>query len=251
MVFVTGDCHADFIKFSSDRFKEQRNLTLNDIVIVCGDFGIWHDDGEERYWLKWLNKKQFTTVFVDGNHENFDRLNSCEFETVEFHGGTAHKIRDNIYHLMRGQIYNFEGKLFWCFGGASSHDISDGILDIDDFDSIYDYRSTINKWNIERKMFRINHISWWKEEMPSQEEMDFGKDMLASKCNEVDYIITHCCPQEISSFLGFHDPDELTMYFNDIAHTTKFTRWYFGHYHMENVIFGKFIVLYDRIERII
>lgn len=122
MVFVTGDCHAEFNKFSTKNFPEQNGMTRDDIVIVCGDFGIWHDNAEERYWLKWLNNKPFTTVFVDGNHENFDRLYSDEFPIVDFHGGKAHKIRDNIYHLMRGYMFEFDGKKFFCFGGASSHD---------------------------------------------------------------------------------------------------------------------------------
>ena len=74
MVFITGDCHANFHKFSSAAFPMQKEMTRDDIVIVCGDFGIWHDNNEERYWRKWMSKKNFTIVFVDGNHENFDML---------------------------------------------------------------------------------------------------------------------------------------------------------------------------------
>lgn len=80
MIFITGDCHGDFRKFAVDFFPEQTRMAKDDIVIILGDFGgICNKDGEsnaERYWLKWLNDKPFTTVFVDGNHENFDRLNS-------------------------------------------------------------------------------------------------------------------------------------------------------------------------------
>ena len=105
MIFVTGDCHSEFQKFSTPAFPEQREMTKDDIVIICGDFGaVWNADGisnSEAYWLNWLGEKPFTTVFVDGNHENFDRLNS-EFEVVDFHGGKAHKLNDSVYHLMRG-----------------------------------------------------------------------------------------------------------------------------------------------------
>ncbi len=128
-IYITGDCHADFSKFSTKRFPEQKELNRNDYVIVCGDFGIWYDNPEERYWLDWLSKKAFTILFVDGNHENFDRLNSIEFPVVSFCGGKAHKIRENIYHLMRGYIFNLCGKKIFSFGGASSHDVEDGILD--------------------------------------------------------------------------------------------------------------------------
>lgn len=127
-IYITGDCHASFHKFNTDRFPEQKELTRDDVVIVCGDFGgIWCDTSDERHWLKWLNEKNFTTLFVDGNHENFDRLIS-EFEVVDYCGGKAHKIRDNIYHLMRGYVFNICGKKIFAFGGASSHDIVKNVL---------------------------------------------------------------------------------------------------------------------------
>ena len=96
MIYITGDCHAEWNKFSTNNFPEQKEMTRDDFVIVCGDFGIWHDSKSERWWLDWLSEKNFTILFVDGNHENFDRLYSDEFESVDFHGGRAHKIRENI-----------------------------------------------------------------------------------------------------------------------------------------------------------
>ena len=107
MIFVTGDCHGDFRKFSTESFPEQKEMTKDDIVIICGDFGaIWDCDGISRfesYWLNWLDEKPFTTVFVDGNHENFDRLTS-EFEIVDFHGGKAHKLNNSVYHLCEAKF---------------------------------------------------------------------------------------------------------------------------------------------------
>ena len=251
MVFITGDCHADFRKFSTDRFPIQKEMTRDDVVIVCGDFGIWNDSKEERYWFKWLEEKPFTLAFVDGNHENFDRLYGDEFPVVDFHGGKAHKIRENIFHLMRGYVFDFEGKSFWCFGGARSHDIQDGILDRDDYESDDDFYADIKKWYAEDKWFRINHVSWWEQELPTQEEMDTGLKALESRGSKVDYIVSHCCPQEVASAMGFRESDKLTAFFNEIAHKTQFSRWYFGHYHGEEQIWGKFILLYDHIERIL
>ena len=34
-----------------------------------------------------------------------------------------------MIHLMRGQIFEIDGKSIFTFGGASSHDITGGILD--------------------------------------------------------------------------------------------------------------------------
>ena len=85
-------------------------------VIICGDFGlVWSYNGEsasEKYWLDWLNGKPFTTLFVSGNHENFDRLMAYPVE--EWHGGKVQKIRPSVIHLMRGQVFDICGKK-WIF----------------------------------------------------------------------------------------------------------------------------------------
>ena len=251
MIYVTGDCHGDFKKFRTKNFPDQKEMTQDDVVIICGDFGLWHKNAEEDWWLNWLNKKPFTTVFVDGNHENFDRLFSDEFKIVDFHGAKAHQIRTHIFHIMRGEIFELDGKKFWCFGGAKCHDINDGILDPADFNSTEEFVHTAKLWHAQGKMFRINHLSWWEDELPTETELEYGMDKLSGIGNKVDYIITHCAPQEIALALSYYDSDILTQYFNVIAHTVQFDRWYFGHYHRNDSAFGKFVCLYDRIERVI
>lgn len=253
MVYITGDCHAKFTKFNTKNFPQQKEMSRSDTVIVLGDFGgIWNDCKEERYWLDWLAEKPFMICFVDGNHENFDRLYSDEFEIVDFHGGKAHKIRDNIYHLMRGYVFEFEGKKFFAFGGASSHDIQDGILDRNDFASEEEFKRTYNLWTWMGQIFRVNHYSWWKQELPSQEEMDLGIENLKKHNFEVDYVITHCLPQDVASAAGYLGSDCLTSYFNMlIQNGLKFKKWYSGHYHRNEQIWGKFNILYEDIVRVV
>lgn len=250
MVYVTGDCHGDFRRFSTKNFPEQKEMTRDDTVIVCGDFGcIWNGGSEEEWWLKWLSRKKFTICFVDGNHENMDRL--AEFPIVDYHGGKAHKIKANVFHLMRGYVFEFDGKKFWCFGGAQSHDIRDGILDLYDFGSAKEFYDAIKQWSLAGKMFRINHVSWWKEELPSEEEMQRGRETLSEHGNKVDYIITHCPPQMVASCMGFKEPDIETLYFNEIAANTEFKRWVYGHLHYDWYGFNQFQCIYERIERLI
>ena len=100
-------------------------------------------------------------------------------------------------------------------------------------------------------MFRVNHISWWKEELPSEEERQFGLKTLDEHGNKVDFIISHCCPQQIASVFshGGYKPDELTSYFNVIAETVNFSKWFFGHYHDNQVVMSKFVMLYEQIVR--
>ena len=152
------------------------HLTLATIILL-GDFGlVWNRDGEskqEKYWLDWLNQKPFTTVFVDGNHENHKRLAS--YPIKEWHGGKVHEVRSNVLHLMRGEVFTIEDKKFFAFGGASSHDIQDGILDYID----KDWREEAKKLDKQGKyMYRIKDLSWWKEELPTVEEMQHGLDVL-------------------------------------------------------------------------
>ena len=160
MIYITGDCHADFRRFNTDNFSEQNEMTKNDYVIICGDFGgVWDKDEEssgEKWWMDWLESKPFTTLFVDGNHENFDRLYSYPVE--KWRGGKIHRIRPSVIHLMRGQVFTIEGKKIFTFGGAKSHDISGGILELDDPD-FYDKRKALEEdW----VPYRINHLSWWE-----------------------------------------------------------------------------------------
>ena len=134
MIYITGDCHGSFERFNTRNFPEQKEMAKNDYVIICGDFGgVWNKDEEskqETHLLDWLEGKSFTTLFVDGNHENFDRLYSYPVES--WNGGKVHKIRPSVIHLMRGQVFELENKKIFTFGGAGSHDIDGGILEPDD-----------------------------------------------------------------------------------------------------------------------
>ncbi|MCL2631096.1 MAG: metallophosphoesterase, partial [Firmicutes bacterium] len=116
-IFVTGDTHGgiDFNKLISLKQK-YKDLCLDDYVIVAGDFGgVWNKGTLNKDLKKYVNLP-FTVLFVDGNHENFDLLNSLPVE--EWKGGKVHRVAENVLHLMRGQIYYILGKTFFVFGGA-------------------------------------------------------------------------------------------------------------------------------------
>lgn len=244
MIWVTGDTHGDWVhRLNMDSFPEQKEMSKDDYVIICGDFGLWSDSPQQRWNLKWLEERNFTTLFVDGNHSNFDMLDS--YPVSEWHGGKVHFINPSVIHLMRGQIFNIEEKIFFTFGGAASHDIQDGILEIDD--------PRISQWRKDPdKMYRINHVSWWEREMPNEEEMDEGRENLELVGNKVDFIITHCVASSTQAIMsqGFYKPDELTNYLEDIRHCIAYKYWLFGHYHNNKNITPKDICLYDQIVRI-
>lgn len=244
MIYITGDCHSDFRKFNTKNFPEQKELTKDDYIIICGDFGgIWNNDinsREEKYNMDLLESRSFTTLFVDGNHENFDRLNALPIK--EWHGGLVHEIRPTVLHLMRGQVYDINGKKCFTFGGARSHDISGGILDKSD----PDFRVKKKKLDREWISYRINHISWWKEEEPSQVEMNLGIKNLKDNDWTVDYVFTHECPTSIiKSMYSF--PYELTDYLENIKQKLTYENWFFGYHHDNRIINNRDILLYGHI----
>lgn len=69
---------------------------------------------------------------------------------------------------MRGQAYNIDVKKIFTIGGARSHAISGGILELND----PDFEEKKEKLDRGLKPYRINHLSWWEQEMPSIEEME-------------------------------------------------------------------------------
>lgn len=227
MIYITGDMHGpiDVAKFSTNWFPEGRYLTKNDYVIICGDFGlIWDGSNEEKYWNKWLTNKPWTTLFIDGNHENFTRL--FQLPKVPMFDSTVRKVSDSIFYLQRGHVYNIQDKTFFVLGGASSHD----------------------------KEFRKPYVSWWPEELPNKKELKTARRNLNAAGNKVDYVLTHCAPTSIQKKIDpSFTPDALTDALEDIKNHTQFEIWYFGHYHNRNnsVIDNKFQCLYQTIKPLI
>ena len=250
MIYITGDCHGDFERFSKNIFPEQNEMTKDDYVIICGDFGgVWNKDTEspkEKWWLNWLQEKSFTTLFVDGNHENFDRLYNYRVE--EWHGGKVHKIRPSVIHLMRGQIFTIDGKRIFTFGGAGSHDIDGGILEPDD----PKFKAKKKKLDQGRQLYRINHLSWWEQELPTDAEMEEGLRNLTANDYTVDFIVSHCCASGTLTLIsqGMYQPDILTDYFDEVRRRVRFKKWFFGHYHDNKNVNGEEVLLYEQIVRI-
>ncbi len=245
MIYITGDTHSDFSRLEEDKFPIQNEMTKDDYVIICGDFGgVWtfeEESSREKYWLDWLNERNFTTLFVDGNHENYTRLYN-DYQVKKWHGGKVHKIRDSVLHLMRGELFDIDGKKIFAFGGAKSHDIQDGILNLDEEEKIYEFRKR-------GAYFRIRDFSWWDLELPTEEEMKNGINNLEKVNYKVDYVISHCCPSNIQALLGSgsYKKDYLTNYLQEISEKLEFKKWYFGHYHDNRQVNSQYVLLYEDI----
>ena len=155
-----------------------------------------------------------------GNHENYDAYKGYPKE--EWHGGQIQRIRPSVLHLMRGQVYELNGRKFFTMGGASSHDIQDGILEPDD----PDFEEKFQQLEQRGALFRVNHRSWWAEELPSEAEY---LDVFSG---------------------GMFKKDALTEFFDEVRQKCTFRYWFFGHYHSNMVIEKKYAMLYEQIIRL-
>ena len=198
MVFITGDTHGeiDIGKLNSRNFNKLNRLKKSDYVIIAGDFGfIWSNDNTQKYWLNWFEKKPYTTLFIDGNHENFDLLK--KYDEIEWNNGIVHKINNSVYHLMRGSIFKIDGLKIFTFGGAKSVD----------------------------KIYRKEHISWWKEEEPNQREYEYGLYNLEANDYMVDVVITHSAPNSVLKNIDINNEyaqeNKITSYLEAIKQKLK------------------------------
>lgn len=205
MIYITGDTHGELDPFLNRLARY--DLTPNDIVIVCGDFGFVWGDPYHNAMLKELSKQNYTIAFLDGNHENYEFLNLHPVEE-NWHGGRIHRVEQNVIHLMRGQIFELEGKRFFTFGGAYSRD----------------------------KYMRRRNVSWWEEELPNNDDYKTASTNLNRVDYSVDYVLTHQIPTCIIYAIN-HTPDphdmELTGFFDWLYRNgLTFKKWYAGHWHI-------------------
>lgn len=225
MVFVCGDIHGTIDIQKIKDWEDEYALMACDTLIICGDFGgVWYGNEQDDSELNWWARKPYTVLFVDGNHENHQALST--YPIIEIFGGKAHKIKPNLYHLIRGEIFTIEGKTFFAMGGARSVD----------------------------RHLRTPFKDWWPEEMPSKEEYDNALDNLEKVNWKVDYIVTHCTDSHTLWLIDkFYGADELTKFLKFIKteYNLEYEKHFFGHYHMDKYITPKEVALYNKIVRVI
>ena len=208
---ITGDTHSDidFTKLEMPFLSYASNyLTYADIdvMIICGDAGfIWDNGKEDKTIQDKISKLPYTLLCVLGNHENYDIINNIKIE--EWNGIKVRRVTDNCFYLVSPQIFTLNGKSFFVMNGATSID----------------------------KSFRTPHISWWEQELPTEEEIEEARQLLENNNNQVDYIITHCAPTKVlyAMFKNvfIEDIDRLNTFFDYVDNVVTYKAWYFGHYH--------------------
>lgn len=212
--YITGDCHKDYRKI--EIFCARQNTSIEDYMIVLGDFGInyWLDKTDLKEKQK-LSKLPISFLIVHGNHE----ARPYEIESYEekmWNGGVVYVEPEfpNLLFAKDGEIYTLNDKRCMAIGGAYSVDKN--------------YRLLVR-------------MPWFESEQPSKEIKQYVEKQLEANNWTVDYIFSHTCPYKYEPtdlFLDFIDQSEVDKsteeWLTAIEKKMTYKKWYFGHFH-ENI----------------
>ena len=215
-IYIFGDTHGiiDIEKV----FLIDESYKQNDFIIICGDFGvIWGDeiDSNESILIKEFKKLPCEILFIDGNHENFNRLAKLK-NIKRFGGNVGEYIKDKCYHLKRGEIYQIAGKNILTMGGAKSID----------------------------KAYRKRNISWWEAENITKSQIKYALQNLQNFKGKIDIVITHTCPNSFLKYIDKHldlkvrIADNNSVWLEILAQKLALRQsdkieWFFGHWHSD------------------
>ena len=233
-LYVTGDTHGEPGRFMYTGTTFEKMAGPGDILFIAGDFGfVWDNSPEEQAIREIITEKKYTTCFVDGNHENFDLLES--YPVSQWCGGKVHVIgkapdgTPKLIHLMRGQVYDIPVcDLVSIYSGSGAENT----------DSHREKTVSIftmgGASSIDRK-YRKEGESWWPREMPSPEEYAEALANLERHHNRVDYLLTHTGRERSLDifFLGRRNPNEMELnhFLEQLHERVSFLHHYFGHLH--------------------
>ena len=228
-MYLTGDTHCDI---DIGKLQFWHEAKKGDILIILGDFGaVFHPEETQREvnTLPWYETRPYEVAFIDGNHDNYNRLK--DYPEENWNGGRVRRINSNVVYLQRGQIYLIEDKKVLTIGGASSID----------------------------KEQRIKDISWWATELLNKEEEDFVLANLDQHEWKVDLVLTHTIPASLMKYITLpeqhcyigREPDSVEKFLDHIYKNLEFKAWYCGHWHIDQPIEfdNRFTLLNNRIAR--
>ncbi len=216
MIYITGDTYGDINRFRRPKVR----LKQGDTVIVCGNFGFFCDNDQlAQKSLKKLSKKKYTVAFLQGAIDDITAFSA--YETVDFHGGKAIKVYENIYFLPQGEVYEIESKKLFCFGGGEN-------MDYPGYSEEF-YNASLLSDAIKQK----------------------AKDNLAKYDNHVDYFITHDAPSKLRIIMKQRKSKDMPVctafhrFLDELWEQNKFDGWFFGKYKETHTVFPIYHCVYD------
>ncbi|MBQ6846937.1 MAG: metallophosphoesterase [Oscillospiraceae bacterium] len=211
MIYLISDIHGKTEFKGLLQYLERAGK--EDLLIVLGDVGLKFGDTEEnRVFTEWFLSLGKNIAIVDGNHENFEYLES--FPEEDWHGGKVHRLTENIVHLMRGNTFEIQDKNFFVFGGCKSS-----------------------------KVWHELGLYYYGEE-PQKEELALAYETIKKNGFEFDYILTHKYEQTPPDATFCPELGELEKYIDE---NVSYKHWYCGHSHKNSEIDAKHTIVFDEL----
>lgn len=204
-VVFLGDTHGN-AHYIAQFYEFAQQLDIHAVVQV-GDFGFWENgrNNSGSHFLDSVSKiaseYQVPFFWIDGNHENFDTLYE---HYVKDDWDNFIEIRRNLFYIPRGMTWTWGGVKFLGMGGAYSID----------------------------KRHRSPHISWWPQEMITDEEVD-----RAIAKGKVDIVISHDTPAKadiafwMRNLIPVSDSEKNRKQLDKVVDAVKPSLLIHGHYH--------------------
>jgi hypothetical protein len=250
MLFITGDTHGNFERFKQEKWPQGDTLTKDDYVVVLGDFALNLEEKTEsfEYWRDWLASRPWTTLWVDGNHENFGWLESIAPE--EWHGGKVQRCSadGSVLRLMRGQVFDIDFRKIFSMGGTRCGCPC----------AICSCAAML------MKTYGGTETDWLDKAAPSQKDYEEACQNLDEAGWKVDYVFTHSVPTDVQDLIfpiwmerceekdremviGVTTKNSTSELLQSLSHKIDFKHWYAGHYHGDRKINDRFTVLRHQI----
>ena len=176
MIWLLSDLHGslDFTGWQDFAARQDQD----DILILLGDVELQEAGRENNpVFTETILSAPKPIWIVDGNHENFEWLNSCPEE--DWNGGRVHRLAENVLHLQRGYVYDLAGFSCFVFGGTSAT-VSDAELE-----RAYE--------NLKKQRYQVDFIlthDYYK--VSSQNRKNAFEDLLAFLDEKVTFKRWYC-----------------------------------------------------------
>lgn len=155
IISFAGDWHGNFPYTRKALNYASKNGS--DVVVHVGDFGVWAPYNYIRAVGDEAARLNLQVFFVDGNHEDHPWLNAQPIREDGFR-----VLHDNVAHIPRGTVWDWDGVTFMGLGGAHSVD----------------------------RQWRRDGVEWFREET-----LTYGQAFKAATVSQdIDIMITHDCP---------------------------------------------------------
>lgn len=141
-VLVVGDMHGNLFAWQRTIMKAYKQSRA-EVILQVGDFGYGWDDLYLYELDAILEAAGATVLWLDGNHENFDKLEMAG--AFPSHKGVNEPTQtsERTWYLPRGYVWDWHGRKCLALGGAYSVD----------------------------KPYRTPHRSWWPQEEITEDDV--------------------------------------------------------------------------------